>query len=74
VVRHYATSWNVTCSRPDEVNFFSIYLILLATLGPRFTRPLTEMSTRSRKIMFLGSRVLLVHRADNLTAIYELIV
>jgi hypothetical protein len=34
--------------------FFSIYLILHATLG--FTQPITEMSSRSRKIMFMGSR------------------
>jgi hypothetical protein len=37
-----------------------------------FTQPLTEMSTRNIKIiMFLGSEVRLVCRADNLTAIYE---
>jgi hypothetical protein len=35
----------------------------------------TEMSTRSIKIiMFLGSKVWLVHRADSITAIYEPIV
>jgi hypothetical protein len=34
-----------------------------------FTQPLTEMSTKSRKIMFLGSRARPVLRADNLTAI-----
>jgi hypothetical protein len=34
-----------------------------------FTQSLTEMSTRSRKIMFLGSRVRPVRRADNLTTI-----
>jgi hypothetical protein len=34
-MRHYATSWKVTGLRPDEVNeFLSIYLILLAALGP----------------------------------------
>jgi hypothetical protein len=32
------------------------------------------MSTRSIKIMFLGSKARLVRRADNLTAIYEPIV
>jgi hypothetical protein len=43
------------------------------TLG--FTQPLTEMSTRNIKIIrFLGSKVRLVRRADNLTAIYEPIV
>jgi hypothetical protein len=40
-----------------------------------FTQLLTEMSTRNIKIiMFLGSKVRLVRRADNLTAIYEPIV
>jgi hypothetical protein len=35
-LRHYATSQNFVGSRADEVNefFFSIYLILPATLGP----------------------------------------
>jgi hypothetical protein len=34
-LRHYATSRNVVGSRPDEVNgFFSIYIILPASLGP----------------------------------------
>jgi hypothetical protein len=41
----------------------------------RFTQPLTEMSTRNIKIiMFLGSKVRPVRRADNLTAICEPIV
>jgi hypothetical protein len=36
---------------------------------------LTEMSTRNIKIiMFLGSKVRRVRKADNLTAIYEQIV
>jgi hypothetical protein len=39
-----------------------------------FTQPLTEMSTRSREIMFMGSKVRQVRKADNLTAIYEPIV
>jgi hypothetical protein len=40
-----------------------------------FTQPLTEMSTRNFKIMmFLGSKVRPVRKADNLTAIYEAIV
>jgi hypothetical protein len=34
-LRHYVTSRKVTGSRPDEVNdFFSIYLIVPAALGP----------------------------------------
>jgi hypothetical protein len=39
-----------------------------------FTQPLIEMSTRSEKIMFLGSRAQLVFRANNLTAICQPIV
>jgi hypothetical protein len=39
------------------------------------TQPLTEISTRNMKIiMFLGSKVRPVLKADNLTAIYEPIV
>jgi hypothetical protein len=38
------------------------------------SEPLTEMSTRSRKIMFLGSRARPVRRADSLIAICEPIV
>jgi hypothetical protein len=39
-----------------------------------FTQLLTEMSSSSRKVTFLGSRARLVRGADNLTAIYEPIV
>jgi hypothetical protein len=46
-------------------------LVYLTTL---FTEPLTEMSTRHIRIMFLGSEVQWVHKADNFTAIYEPIV
>jgi hypothetical protein len=55
---------------------FSVYQILPAAERPwGFTQPLTEMSTRNVKIiMFLGSKVRLVRKADNLTAIYEPIV
>jgi hypothetical protein len=38
------------------------------TMVLRFTRPLTEMSIRSRKIMFLGNRERPVRRDVNLTA------
>jgi hypothetical protein len=41
-------------------------------LGVGFAQPLTEMSTRSIKIMLLESRTRLVCRADDLTAICEL--
>jgi hypothetical protein len=53
--QYYVTSRKVAGSRPDEA------------LG--FTQPLTEMNTRSRKVIFLGSTVQPVT-----TAIYELIV
>jgi hypothetical protein len=39
-----------------------------------FTQPLTEMSTKNRKIMFLSSKERPVRKADNLTAICEPIV
>jgi hypothetical protein len=39
-----------------------------------FTQPLAEMSTRSRKIMFLGSRARPVRRTDNLSTTCEPIV
>jgi hypothetical protein len=46
-----------------------------AALGLGFTQPRTEMSTRNIKIiMFLRSKVRLVRKADNLTAICEPIV
>jgi hypothetical protein len=56
-------------SIPDEV-IFKIYVVLPDALGS-----LTQMSTRNVKIiMFLGSKVRRVRRADNLTAIYEQVV
>jgi hypothetical protein len=36
-----------------------------------FTQPLTELSTRSRKIVSVGSRARLMDRADNLATICE---
>jgi hypothetical protein len=48
---------------------FSIYLILPAAMALGFIQPLTEMSTRSRKIMFVGSKARPVRRVDNLTDI-----
>jgi hypothetical protein len=36
-----------------------------------FTQLLREMSTRSRKILFLGSRGRSVRKADNITSICE---
>jgi hypothetical protein len=45
-----------------------------AALAVGITQPLTVMSTRSRKIMFLGCKARPVRRADNLTVICEPIV
>jgi hypothetical protein len=45
---HYATSRKVAGSSPDEVNFFSVDLILPAAfMALGSTQPLTEMSTRN---------------------------
>jgi hypothetical protein len=63
----------VTGSKPNELNAF--FLNLPNSFGR--TRPLsliqhlTEMSTRSRKIMFLGSKARRVRGADNIAAICE---
>jgi hypothetical protein len=55
-------------ARPPGQNWtLNTTMLLVSILG--FTQSLTEMSTRSRKIMFLWSRVLPVRRADNLAAI-----
>jgi hypothetical protein len=40
----------------------------------RFTQLLTEVITRSRKIMYLESLARQVRKADNLTALYDSIV
>jgi hypothetical protein len=55
--------------------FFSIYLILPTAPGPGIYSAVTEVSTTKIKIiMFLGSKVRVVRRADNLTAVCEPIV
>jgi hypothetical protein len=55
--------------RLNEFSQFTSSFRPLSTLG--FTQPLTEMSTRSREIMFVGSRARPVLRADNLAVICE---
>jgi hypothetical protein len=72
VGRNYVASRKVAGSRPDEVNEFSQFTYSFQAL--EFSQPLTEMSTRSRKKMFLESRAVPVRKADNLTAICEQIV
>jgi hypothetical protein len=63
-------------SRPDEVDeFFPIYLILPAALGPGVYSAFNRNKyQKQKKKLFLGSRVQPVRRADNLTAICEPIV
>jgi hypothetical protein len=64
----------VAGSNPDYVNFF----IFIESFRPHyvleFSQLPTDMWTRSRKLMFLESREQPVHKAYNLTAIYEPIV
>jgi hypothetical protein len=66
------TRRKVAGSRPNEVRF-SIYLILPAALGPgvRSFSNRNEYRKHRKKKVFLGSKVLPVRGADNLTAIYE---
>jgi hypothetical protein len=60
-------------SIPDEVKFFSLPNPSGCTRP--FTQPLTEMSTRNKKlIMFLESKVRPVRRAGNIAAFCERIV
>jgi hypothetical protein len=71
-LRHYVASRKVASLRRDGVNeSFSVYRILPAApcSGLGFSQPLTEMSTRNKKIVFLGSRARPVRKAYNLTAI-----
>jgi hypothetical protein len=82
IAHQYVRVVETLCYKPEgrgletrlEEWFCSFCLILPAALSPEFTQPLTEMGTRSRKIIFLGSRAQPVHMADNLTAICEPIV
>jgi hypothetical protein len=68
------TGRKVAGSRADEVNSFNLRNPSSRTMALGFTQPLTEMSARSRKIMFLGSKVRPVRKADNLATICEPIV
>jgi hypothetical protein len=69
--RHYVTNREVAGSIPDEVNFL-IYLILPAALGPGvYSAPNRNEYHKQKIIMFLGSKVRPVRRADNLTATCE---
>jgi hypothetical protein len=50
---------------------FSIYLILPVALGPVVYSVFNRNEYQKHKIMFVGSKVRLVRRVDNLTAICE---
>jgi hypothetical protein len=71
LVKALAANRKVAGSILDEVIFkFTQSFLPHEALG--FTQPLTEMSTRNIKIIiFLGSKVRQVSKADNLTAICE---
>jgi hypothetical protein len=56
-LRHHATSRKVAGSRPDGViEFFNVPNPSSRTRSSGFAQLLTEVSTRSTKIVFLGSR------------------
>jgi hypothetical protein len=60
---------------PDEViEFFLIYLIVPAALGPGVYSSSNRNEYRKHKKKFLRSKVRPVHRTDNLSAISEPIV
>jgi hypothetical protein len=70
-LRHYATSWKVAGSIPDEViGFFSWPDPFSWTMALGSTKPLTEMSTRNHP----GGIGQPVRKADNLSTICEPIV
>jgi hypothetical protein len=70
------------CYKPEscgfEIRWSEIFQFIYPFLPHQalgFTQPVTEMSSRNIKIiMFLGSKVRRVRKADKLTAIYEPIV
>jgi hypothetical protein len=59
--------------RVTVIEFFSIYLILPAALGPE-VHSASNSKYQKQKKMFLGSRVRPVRKAENLTTICESIV
>jgi hypothetical protein len=57
-----------------ELNFVFQFTSFQPTTAQGCTQLLTEIITRSRKVMFLGSKARPVLSADNLTAICDPIV
>jgi hypothetical protein len=72
IISTVATIRKVAGPRRNEVNeFFQFDESFQPHYALGFIQPLTEMSTRGRKIMFLGNRARPVYRVDSLTAICE---
>jgi hypothetical protein len=73
--REHNRSWKVAGSSPDKViDFcFSIHLILPAALGSVVSSVSNGIEYKKQN-MFMGSRTRPARKADNLAAIYELIV
>jgi hypothetical protein len=70
-LRHYATSWKVTGSIPNEViEFFNWRNPSSCSMALGSTQPLTEMSTSNLP----GDKGWPAPKADSLTATCELIV
>jgi hypothetical protein len=70
-LRHYATSREVEGLNPIEVDFFfNLPNPSSCTMALGSTQPVTEMSTRNLP----GGKERTGHKADNLTAVCELIV
>jgi hypothetical protein len=71
--QHYRRK--VAGSRPDEVyDIYEFTKSFRPHWALEFTQPRREMDTRSRRIMILGSKMLLAHKAVNNTTACELIV
>jgi hypothetical protein len=74
-LRHYPAGRKVSSSRPDVVSeFFQLTYCFQPHNGPGVHSASNRMSTRNRKVMFLGSRARPSRKAENPTAIYEPIV
>jgi hypothetical protein len=58
-MRPYVTSWKVAVSRPEElIEFFSIYLILPALLGPEIYSPSNRNEyEKQKKKLFWGLEI-----------------
>jgi hypothetical protein len=70
-----ALCYRTAGSRPNEVNqFFLIYLILPATLGPGVYSASNRNEYQKQKNNVSGEIAWSVHRPDNLSSICKLIV